>query len=195
MCDTKRNSHFCEGKVENALAFVFSCPGQKEKVNNMPVSGTTGKNLNILIGILKEKNIYNLSKLFFSDCIYSYRITNASKEIHYKKLDNKTEPTCFEILDSSNICRLIEELDNIECIIAFGEKANCAISHLNNHLDNQIKTISIKNHLGTRGLLKIDVDIHGKNIESANGNKAKQKENTVRRLNVIANEIVRQISN
>ena len=82
-------------------------------------------NLDTLIGILRDE--YNLLSFFEFNCRYDYRITNASSNPHYNEFDKRTEPTCSELQQECNLSRLKIELSGFNVIIAFGDKAVCAV--------------------------------------------------------------------
>lgn len=65
---TRKTVPYNQGKPNNTVAFIFACPGQAELDNNKVLTGTTGKNLNLL---LQELNSL-CSKTFFCTGRYSY---------------------------------------------------------------------------------------------------------------------------
>lgn len=179
----KNSSHLNIGK-NNKVAFVFSCPGKSEIGQGKPVSGSTGVNLDTLIQILR--NEYNLLSFFDSSCRYDYRITNASSSLHYKKFDKRTEPTCSELQQECNLSRLKNELCGFNVIIAFGNKAVCAVKMaIPSKKIKLIETI----HLSFQSINnKISRDINGQCICKGK-NKVECQNNTHKRLTVIANHI------
>lgn len=177
-----------EGK-NSLIAFVFSCPGSLEEKNKQLVQGQTGTNLTELIRILREDKVHQ--KLFDSENRFDYRITNASNAIHYKAKDGISEPTNAEIMSEENINRLIDDLKGYKIIITFGEKANAAVNACQGKIDDP-KIIRIR-HLGFQSINQIKVDNTGKEIRSSYGDSTVGKENTQRRLRVIAKELASQL--
>ncbi|WP_303860744.1 hypothetical protein [Alkalibaculum bacchi] len=171
------------------IAFVFSCPGAAEEKSNILVSGTTGKNLNKIIQILRQD--FSCEHLFDSEDRYDYRITNASMKVHYKAKDGRSEPTKKEITDSENLRRLTEDLECYEFIITFGNNANFAVNHCKDKLVNQ-KIINVR-HLGLQSLNQIKVDVDGEDISNPNNDKDTGNANTLKRLKVVAKEIGNQL--
>lgn len=123
------SSSYWAGDEANKIVLMFSCPGRFEDNENKPVQGTTGKNLDAVLEILHDKS----PTLFPTSDRYFYRIINSSDEIHYKLKDNKTESKNSTIVNSRNIQRIEQSINNKIMIIAFGEKAKLALSkcHLN----------------------------------------------------------------
>ena len=113
----------------NNVAFVFSCPGRKEKECKHVCAGTTGDNLQILI----EELYTIIPEKFPSSNKDDYYITNASDKVHYKKLTGDTEATIDEIKEPQNLNRLKEELDNCDIIVCMGNKASAAVSMIQTH--------------------------------------------------------------
>lgn len=181
---TLENSLHLNIGMNNKVAFVFSCPGKSEIEQGKPVSGSTGANLDTLIKILRDK--YDLSSFFDFDCRYNYRITNASSNPHYNKFDKRTEPTCSELQQECNLSRLKNELCGFNVIIAFGDKAVCAVKMA--IPSGKIKLIETI-HLSFPSInTKISRDIDGRCICKGK-NKVECQNNTHKRLTVIANHI------
>ena len=163
-----------------------------------PAAGTTGKNLSTLLELLNKKlNKYELSR-------EQITITNALTEIEYKKETNRTEASDEEIISIDNLRRLKSELINIEnIIVCCGKKAMLGICQVKCDLNKNCKVLYIK-HLSTRGLIKIKNDMDGKEILSAeaqrrNGDsrsiKKIQNDNTLKRLEIICQNIIKQLKN
>lgn len=178
-----------EGK-NNKVAFVFSCPGAAEEKNNRLVSGTTGKNLNKIICILRQD--FSCEHIFDSENRYDYRITNASMKVHYKSKDGRSEPTKKEITALENIQRLTEDLKEYKIIITFGNNAKFAVNQCKDKFEN-LKIIDVR-HLGLQSLNQIKTDIDGKEISNPNNDKNTGNLNTLRRLKVVAKEIYVRIN-
>ena len=105
------------------IAFVFSCPGQKEQIANQVCYGATGENLQHLITICHEKR----PDIFVSELKCDYTITNASDRVHYAALTHDTEASYDEIRLPENIQRLSYELSNANVIICMGDRADFAV--------------------------------------------------------------------
>lgn len=165
------------------MAYVFSCPGRYEERCKKPAAGRTGINLNELIMILHERGF-----LFFPTRGEA-TITNASTKILYKGKDGFTEATDEEILDPDNLCRLAVEVGHIKKhIICFGNKAHLAISELKRNGKYKFGIIKAR-HLSMSSLNRIKKDINGVILEKGKSG------NTRKRLEVIADEIIRQLKN
>lgn len=109
------------------VAFVFSCPGQQEKLANQVCAGTTGRNLDVLLEYCNKKR----PDVFQSASRHTYTITNASERVHYPSLTGDTEPSNAEIALSENLSRLKGELSGKRYIICMGAKAYQAVSLAN----------------------------------------------------------------
>lgn len=106
------------------VAFVFSCPGQKEELAGRVCAGKTGENLEILIRYLHEKR----PEIFPSPLRGSYTITNASDRVHYMALTKDTEASYAEIAESANIERLSNELHGCSVVVCMGDRAAYAVN-------------------------------------------------------------------
>lgn len=150
---------------ESDIAFVFSCPGQKEKQYNQLCSGQTGKNLERLI----EKLNSAMPDIFRGKHKEDYFITNASNRVHYKALTNSTEPSRKELWIPENMYRLLDELRGRKIVICCGRNSQAIVSKLS--LDAQVINVC---HLGNVGLSNTYRGIKG----------------TEAKLNEVAREIV-----
>lgn len=124
LSNTLNSPHFQFGN-QRKIAVVFSCPGQEEEKQGRPVSGQTGKNLEVLLELLFENKVLD-KKLQKKDL----RITNAWDKVLFKSnnLKKRTEATLTEIYSENNLKRVKDELDDIEeIIICFGKKADKAL--------------------------------------------------------------------
>lgn len=136
----KKSPHFYKGS-KNKLAFVFSCPGQKEVEENRPAAGQTGKNLDLFCKLLK----LNREEI---------TITNSCSEPFFGK---RTEPTSLMIKKVGNLNRISRELKDIKgTIICFGKKADIAISACKNKGLLKNETISVR-HLSLQSINQIKV--------------------------------------
>ncbi|MEG0094290.1 MAG: hypothetical protein RR945_03520 [Erysipelotrichaceae bacterium] len=184
ICFTNRSSfYYNEGEINQNVAFVFSCPGEKELLLGKPVAGRTGENLNLLLELLNKKN----GTVFPSTDRYSYLITNASSEIHYKAYDGHSEPTQTEITQEENLNRLKADLLNKEFVITFGKKAKFAVSQLtiNSRITDRI-IINVP-HLSMQSLNRLSL------AESLNKYEGHKKIEL--KIEEIAEQICEQISN
>ena len=176
----KRN----EGKDGMQAAFIFSCPGQEELKSGLLVNGQTGKNLDILLGILNKQR----PELFPSVNRYDYRITNSSERVHYKAYDNRTEPTPAEVREKDNLSRLKEDIKGFRCIIAFGRCAGIAAELMSKEDDFKGVSFVSSRHLSFLSLnSSIKTDISGAPIEKG------ANDGTYKRLEVVASAILSQI--
>jgi hypothetical protein len=148
----KQCPYFNEGTTTR-FAFVFSCPGQKEK--ERPVSGATGENLNKLLMVFEE---YGLIDVF--EDRYNFRITNAYSEPLFIKKDGRTEARNAQIEAEDNLIRLHEDLNDITSyIICFGSKAKFAIDLMMEKFPLKSKPVIVyTNHLGFMSLNQIKLD-------------------------------------
>ncbi|OLS38912.1 hypothetical protein BTR22_04510 [Alkalihalophilus pseudofirmus] len=186
--------HFKKG-TKNEVAFVFSCPGAAEEAANKPAAGRTGTNLEQLLNILSQKYGDNIE--WSREAI---TITNAWSQVEYRKLTGRTEATVREVLTEENLTRLEAELRAVEgLVITSGGRAALAVNALKSagRIHNEVKVLHIR-HLGLRGLNQIKVDVKGEPILSVADQLAKApslsspqagRENTMRRLEVVADEI------
>ncbi|NMH23980.1 hypothetical protein [Flavobacterium solisilvae] len=143
----------CDDKARiKRIAFVFSCPGQEEEKTKKLVSGMTGCNLEKLLKNIKDEII----KEDFKDR-YDFTITNSHNEVHYKALNNRTEPLNSKIKEVKNLERLINELKEAEIIICFGKKSKYALSQIKNQLKENTKVLHSR-HLGLMSLNQIELE-------------------------------------
>jgi len=188
--------HFRKGS-ENKVAAVFSCPGRIEERECCPAAGTTGRNLERLLAILRlnEKSKIKAVRKEIT-------ITNSWNKIEYLgKNGKRSEATTEEILDSANLERLAQEVANVEeYVLCFGDKAYLAICTLKaqGKLNSECKIIYTR-HLSSRSINQVTHDMKGQEILAApiarqqgdtRSIKAIENDNSVRRLAVIAKEII-----
>src|SRR5690606_5899010 len=128
--------NFNNGRI-NRITFVFSCPGQEELKSGELVFGRTGCNLELLLKELKKRDFI---KEDFKDR-YDFRITNSHNEVHYKALNNRTEPLNSKIKEEDNLQRLLKELKETEIIICFGKKSKYASHQIKDKLNEKSKII------------------------------------------------------
>lgn len=186
---SKNKTHYQDGTQVN-IAIVFSCPGKEEEKENRPAIGQTGKNLESLLEILAESE-----EIFENIKKDDLRITNSWDQVEYQEKTERTEANYDEILQKENLDRLYEDVNEIEeLIICSGERAEVAILALiyANKISSKIKIIKIR-HLGLRGLNQIKYDENEKEIKSVKGDRGIEKENTRKRLKVIAKEVLEQL--
>lgn len=182
------------GNEDCKTAFVFSCPGQKEELANMVTAGRTGTHLDILISLIRQNADTETLSIFPYEGRYSYRITNASDKIHYPSFDGKSQPDNSEILDEANLERLASELNGIKYILFFGEKAGIALKKLreNNSINNDVVTFRVSRHLSFLSLNRMTKDKNG-NLILKGTTPEERKANTEKRIDVIADEIIKII--
>ena len=158
-----------KGQGVSRVGFIFACPGQKEQSANRVVAGSTGKNLNTLLGILKNSPNAHIRALFPSENRYDYLITNASELVHYPAYDGISLPKRSEYKTSGNIARLAGELKNLDYVIAFGQQAKDASTMVFNLLREQGSTkpifITALPHLSLLAINQISKDVDGSKIE------------------------------
>jgi hypothetical protein len=144
------------------VAFVFSCPGAKEV--EKPVSGYTGTCLGKLLKRIKKDDTLNKDFNFNDNtkiCMYYYRITNAWCRVEYKKATKRTEADFEDLLKPENLCRLCDELEDINKIIfCFGRNASFAVDQIKEGLrfsKPELKIINLP-HLSLQSLNQIKVN-------------------------------------
>ncbi|MEQ8186609.1 MAG: methyltransferase domain-containing protein [Candidatus Eremiobacterota bacterium] len=166
--------------IKKQVAFVFSCPGRHEETLKRPAAKMTGKNLEILMNILNEKKILPY-KITYEDIT----ITNAWDRVEYEEKTGRSEADKEEILAEDNLKRLTGELSGIEdYVICCGDKAFIGVKELG----LKCRVVKIR-HLGMRGLSNIKFDVTGNKILAG------EKDNTVKRLEVVAKNIADYIGN
>lgn len=175
----KTTAYFNHGCENIKIAFMFSCPGQKEETNNRPVTGVTGENLDILLGMLNQKN----PTLFPYADRYHYRITNAWSQIEYKAKSGRTEAKLSEIKNPLNIQRIREDIQGMDYVIFFGKSAQAANKYLN--LDG-VKVI-FSRHTSFQSLNRMK--LRNKYDSKKDG----RFSDTQRRLIILSNEILKQL--
>ena len=189
--------HFSKG-ARDSIAFVFSCPGHKEKIAGHPAAGVTGRNLEQLLPLLASR----LGKMGLTRM--DVTIANAWKDIEYKNLTGRSEATDAEIRLPGNIKRLTAEIQHVSKLIVFcGDKAKIASKELiANQLHPEQPKFAFLGHLGIVGLNKIFKDVNGNPIIKAKDQKKRgrceglrqiQSENTSRRLEVVVAQLVASI--
>lgn len=108
---------------DDAVVFVFSCPGQEEEKSGRVCTGRTGEHLDYLVGLLNDER----PDVFKYRDRYSYRITNASDRVYYKATTDSTEAPDSDIKDPINIARISDEVKNAKYILCMGRKAHTAV--------------------------------------------------------------------
>ena len=140
--------------ARNAIAFVFSCPGQREQEEHRPAAGSTGRNLEEVLRIIRGYN-YGVSSLEHNDWTReNIWITNAWSRVEYSNCTGRREATIREILCDDNIERLANELKDIEhIIVCCGYRAKRAVSCLRDkgNLRCTVRIISLR-HLSNQAL-------------------------------------------
>ncbi|MDI9334563.1 MAG: hypothetical protein QM533_09325 [Cytophagales bacterium] len=108
------------------VAFVFSCPGQKEELLGHPCAGATGRNLDAALPKLHAL----LPSVFTSPIRRNYVLTNSWPHIEYAAKTGRSEATALEVLSPDNLHRLESELAGITTILICGQKAKHAVVEL-----------------------------------------------------------------
>lgn len=187
--------HFSKGE-QSRVAIVLSCPGRYELDKGYPAAGATGTILKLLLQELEMRlgrNDLNRKNI---------TITNAWPNVEFHERTRRSEASNSEVLELQNIERLNGQLGGISEIIIFcGDRANTVRMSKDLRLRKGVKTVGI-NHLGMRSLNQITVDVNSRKITSADnhiaiGDKRPkseiQKENTLRRVLVIAEQVLQQL--
>lgn len=139
----RSSAHFSEGHIP--VAFVFSAPGEKERLAMKPVAGETGDNLESALGHLHEAR----PKLFPSVHRYDYRITNAwSEPIAVSRGHRSSEARDSEIRDPRNVQRVLRELEGCKLVVLSGDKARLVAQELR----ESGKSVVEVPHVGNKGL-------------------------------------------
>jgi hypothetical protein len=171
------STHLNVGKEDNNIVLLFSCPGQMEEDLKKPVACQTGINLNMLLKILHEEK----NDVFKYTNRYDYRITNTWNKVEYQAKTGRTEAPLKKIKESRNLERLEQELEYKKTLILFGKNAKSIKNLLN------FNGIIIESrHLSFQSINQIDKDSNGNILQK------KQKDNTKKRLIVIAKQILKQ---
>ena len=143
--------------VRNAIAFVFSCPGQKEQQKCRPAAGPTGDNLEEVLRVMGGYCYDDTENLECDDWSReNIWITNAWPCVEYNELTGRSEPTNHEILATKNISRLANELGKIKnVIVCCGQKAQKAVNCLRKEgkLHHAVIVVPLC-HLGNQALNK-----------------------------------------
>lgn len=142
-----------EGREDNRVALVFSCPGQVEEKTGILVNGRTGVNLEILLRMLHD----SLPEIFRYTDKGDYRVTNSSNIVHYGGNGNGTEPGKKEIRNPENLERLIGDLKGYTWVFTFGAKANMALDNVREELDPGTQVVQVPHHVGMQGINRIPI--------------------------------------
>lgn len=111
--------HYWHGNLD--VGFVFSVPGTYEAENDKPLYDASGRNLD---HALERHLSVTLPTIFRSADRYDYRITNAfDVPISLALGHGRTEATACQILDKSNVDRVIRELVGVHLVVLCGNKA------------------------------------------------------------------------
>lgn len=191
--NSDRSCHFERGR-KSEVAIVLSCPGSREEENIRPASGTTGKNLDLLL--LKLGPLVGIPNLARSDVT----VTNAFTGVEYKARTGRSEASFAEVRENDNVNRLNAELADISDLVIFCGARATAVSKLV-VLRPGTKAACIP-HLGMQGINQIAGDVGGAPILSvaeskAAGDKRSAKEigrdNTSKRIEVLVQLALQQI--
>ena len=162
------------------VCFVLSCPGREEMIYGKPCQGITGSNLNKLL----ERLHVGCPKLFPFDNKDEYDILNATQIVHFDALDGCTEGLVNEIeTEKQNVRDYLANNKNFKLAILLGEKSKLLLELFEG---KSIESV----HLGFKSINKINKDNAGKDIMK---NYSKSSQRTCARIDVIAQEILKQI--
>jgi uracil-DNA glycosylase len=106
---------------------LLSAPGSKEESLGRPAAGETRKTLQAAIERLHKKD----SVTFPSSNLDDYTIANAVETIHYMAKTGRTEAPKKAIINSDNIKRIDDILNNNEVVLALGSNAQYAVKNSN----------------------------------------------------------------
>lgn len=163
---------------KTSICAVFSCPGRLEEKAKQPCSGVTGKALKYILDNIQ----FNGDRLNRS----LIGINNAWDKVEYLAKTKRSEANDDEILTPSNIDRLKHELRYTSVVIAFGNKAACAIKEIKEKYRRNLIVIETY-HLSSRCInSKINKDIDEKPLIKG------KKGNMKKRWGVVAKEIVKK---
>lgn len=191
--NSDRSCHFERGR-KNEVAVVLSCPGSREEESIRPASGTTGKNLDLLLAKLGPLvGIPNLARC-------DVTVTNAFTRVEYKARTGRSEASVAEVRQEENISRLNAELADISDLVIFcGDRAGVVAERVT--LRAGARSVRIT-HLGMQGINQITHDIDGAPILSVAdskiaGDKRSAKKigraNTSRRIDVLVQRVLDQM--
>lgn len=195
---------YAPGAPGNAIVALLLCPGRSEynAVPPHPAAGVTGAHLQDLMHIMQNM-ITNSKKakrrLKPNDCVYDSEtsrngimIANVFKDWYGKGSPNgRTPPHKLSCEDIVRLKRRVMKA-NKSLVLCFGDVASEAWDIARKCDNEETPSIVVKCcHVGNKGLNSlIDFDEDGVPIEPAGRDKARQKENTRKRLTVLANYIV-----
>lgn len=175
-------NHFEKGK-NNDVTLILSCPGQKEQVENRPAAGTTGKNLEVILGVLNGQKGISWNRRDIT-------ITNSWDKVEYNALTKRTQATKSEVLTQENLERLYREImDTQKYIVVFGNRASIAINALQKMNFPLIAEIIEAPHLSLQCLNRPKTISIPPRIKKSNTS----KQNAMYRLNWVANKIKSQL--
>ena len=197
---------YAPGAKGNRIVVILLCPGKSERESRHPAAGITGSHLQTLMEMIVkrlETNYLQLKETYDGDFKYDkysakngVMVTNVFKDWYGKGSENGTKPP------NRPRCEDVERLktqifeSKKKLILCFGSVASECWEMVTKCSHVAEDVIAVKCcHIGNKGLNKcIDVDEYGKIIVSGGGNRRQQKENTSKRLAVLANYILSFIS-
>lgn len=159
-----------------------------------PASGTTGKNLDLLLAKLGP--LIGIPDLVRSDVT----VTNAYTGVEYKAKTRRSEASFAEVRQDDNISRLNAELARVSDLVIFCGDRAYAVAELVT-LFAGVKWVRIP-HLGMQGLNQIKHAVDGAPILSVanskvGGDRRSAKEigraNTSRRIDVLVQRVLEQM--
>lgn len=178
----KNQAYYNQGDPDAKVGFIFSAAGRLEEKEGRPVAGMTGKNLDLMIGMLHLQ----YPEMFPFKNRYSYRITNATTDVHYMFKTNNTEGSKGEVKKVANISRILKEITGLSDIFCFGAKPTLLKDELISK--GFSGNIYCDIHLGLQAINhQIKEDIYGNPLLPGD------PDNNQKRIQVIANRLSKQI--
>lgn len=140
-----------ERGARNKIAFVFSCPGQREQCEGRPAAGATGDNLAEVLCLMRQ-GIRRLNTLSADEWTReNVWITNAWPCVEFRGLTCRTEASIREVLQQTNVSRLENELRVVQnLIVCCGRRAQRAVDRLQG-LQRSVRIVTMR-HLSTQSL-------------------------------------------
>ncbi|PZW45078.1 hypothetical protein C8P66_11295 [Humitalea rosea] len=110
---------FAPGADRCGTVILLSAAGNRERSANRPAAGQTGKNIAVA---LRELRIA-LPQVFPETDLEFYRIVNASSDVHFRRLTERTEATDAEIRNPANLARVRDAVGSPRYLVILGRKA------------------------------------------------------------------------
>lgn len=139
---------------DSNLCIFLSCPGEDELIEDCVCFGETGKNLEDILNIIKDK-IPDIKSGTSSrnGNRYKYSIINSSNIVHFRAYNN-AEPNATEIKNNvDNVIKELKSISELKYIIVAGDKAEYLYKQV---VKKYVGILSIKYsticHLGNIGI-------------------------------------------